>query len=172
ASRNPFDSDTEITLQPSTSGEKPQKSRKRKIISNIPKQSKKTAPPPDLSEDSETEPVSTARKQSSIFSDSEDDAVEPVRAAALRSYLARRVGSGYTLQRDPPRSGQFYIELRVYDSKEAETLAANRWKRALFTLRSSHDDSGPVWKALTGLVSAAKQEYARIKPILYPSNVF
>lgn len=102
----------------------------------------------------------------------QDDAVEPVRAAALRSYLARRVGSGYTLQRDPTRSGQFYIELRVYNSKEAETLAANRWKRALFTLRSSHDDSGPVWKALTGLVSAAKQEYAKIKPILYPSNVF
>lgn len=102
----------------------------------------------------------------------DDDGAGPVRAAALRSYLSRRVGSGYTLQSDPTRSGRFYIELRVYNSKEAETLAANRWKRALFTLRSSHNDSGPVWKALTGLVIAAKQEYANIKPILYPSNVF
>lgn len=94
----------------------------------------------------------------------------PVRAAPLRSYLSRRVGSGYTLQSDPTRRGDYYIELRVYNTKEIEALGTDRWKRALVTLRSSTNGDTRIWKAVTQLVVAAKEEYRCIQPVLYPSN--
>lgn len=95
-----------------------------------------------------------------------------VRAAPLRSYLSRRSGSGYTLQSDPTRRGDYYVELRVYNTKEIESLEKERWKRALVTLRSSTNEGTPIWKAVTQLVTASKEEYKRIQPVLYPSNIF
>lgn len=60
----------------------------------------------------------------------------------------------------------------MYNTKEAEKLGSDRWKRSLVTLKSAVEDNSPTWKAVTKLVAAAKDEYAAIQPILYPCNVF
>ncbi|CAB3248313.1 unnamed protein product [Arctia plantaginis] len=111
-STNPFDSDCEIPAsQPAPSVEK--KKQRKKVVDKTKKRTKTNAP-------NELELGG-----------------EPLRAAALRSFLSRCSGSGYTLQRDPTRQGNYYVELRVYNAREAEALSTDRWKQALVTFKSA-----------------------------------
>lgn len=88
----------------------------------------------------------------------------------LRSFINQRVATGYTSQTDPIKTGQYYFELRVYNTREAEKVdSTERWKRALVTLKLSTDDDTRVWKALTNLVQAGKDEMKSIPPVLYPN---
>lgn len=102
----------------------------------------------------------------------EEDRTQPIRAAALRSFLSRRVGSGYTFQKDLTKQGAYYVELTIHNSKDAERHGNNRYKNALITYKSTIDDDSDVWKVITRAVTAAKADFRHIQPVLYPSNVF
>lgn len=95
-----------------------------------------------------------------------------MRASALKSFLSRRAGSGYTLQSDPARRGNYYFELRVYNSSEVETLLSDRWKHSLVTFKCAVDENTVVWQNLRNLIDAAKDEFKTIQPILYPNNIY
>lgn len=97
---------------------------------------------------------------------------EPIRAAKLKSYLTRRVGSGYTMQSDPTRRGEFYIEVRISNCQELEAISTNRWKHSLLCFKTAVNDDSPTWKAVTQLVGTVKEDYSSIQPILYPQNPF
>lgn len=94
-----------------------------------------------------------------------------MQAAALRSFFSQRGTNGYTTQRDPVRGGEYYVELRVYSTKEAEAVPNDeRWKKALITLKTCTDSDTAFWKSLSALVKAAKEEFKNIQPIMYPMN--
>lgn len=95
-----------------------------------------------------------------------------MRASALKSFLSRRVRSGYTLQSDPTRRGDYYVELRVYNAREVEPLDEGRWKHALITYRSMVNQNTIVWTHLQNFINAAKDDFQSIQPILYPSNIY
>ncbi|XP_069358157.1 uncharacterized protein [Maniola hyperantus] len=163
-SGNPFDSDNESTVVKKT-----RKSSKKTTRAEKAKQKPKKSIQSDS--DSEPEPSKIIKKKRAIL-DSEEEG-EPIRATALRSFFSRRVGTGYTLQRaDPTKNGEYYIELRVYNTREAATLGTDRWKRALITYKSAVEGDSGTWQAVTKLVTAAKEEYSAIQPILYPYNAY
>ncbi|CAK1602655.1 unnamed protein product [Parnassius mnemosyne] len=167
---NPFDSDDGSTLI--TKSKQKKTLKKSCEDSNI----KKRKVVLDSDSESEAESIKKKRLKRSSFAfdlEGDNELQEPIRAAALRSFLSRRAGSGYTLQRaDSAKTGDYYVELRVYNTKEAEKLGSDRWKRSLVTLKSAVEDNSLTWKAVTKLVAAAKDEYAAMQPILYPVNVF
>lgn len=100
-----------------------------------------------------------------------DNPLKPARAAALRSFFTRRGASGVTTQRDPAKTGEYFIELRVYNSREAERLPADeRWKNALITLKTATDTNTPVWKAVAKLAQVGKEDFSNVQPIMYPNN--
>ncbi|XP_052742485.1 uncharacterized protein LOC128198903 [Bicyclus anynana] len=165
-SGNPFDSDNESG---SVKKSKVKKTIKKPPRAEKPAQKQKKA----LQSDSDSEPEQSKiiKKRRQILDSEEEN--EPIRASALRSYFSRRVGTGYTLQRaDPTKTGEYYIELRVYNAREAETQGADRWKRALITCKSAVEGDSATWRAVTKLVTAVKEEYSPVQPILYPYNVF
>lgn len=93
-----------------------------------------------------------------------------MRAATLRSFLTQRGASGFTTQRDPAKTGEYFIELRVYNSREAERLPAEeRWKNALTTLKVATDVNTPLWRAVSKLIQVGKEDFVKIQPIMYPS---
>lgn len=101
----------------------------------------------------------------------QDKFQKAVRAAALRSFLTQRGASGFTTQRDPTKTGEYFVELRVYNSREAERLPSEeRWKNALTTLKVATDFNTPLWAAVSKLIQAGKQDFAKIQPIMYPSG--
>lgn len=121
-----------------------------------------------LAED--TTPPAIKRKKIAVFPDSEDESQQPIRAATLRSAFSQRVASGYSYQSDPTKTGQYFFELRVYNTREAERLSYNeRWKQALVTLKLATDQNTGIWAALTGLVNAGQKEMRDIRPVLYPN---
>lgn len=97
---------------------------------------------------------------------------EPIRAAKLKTYLTRRVGSGYTMQSNPTKRGEFYIEVRISNSQELEAIATDRWKHSLLCFKTAVNADSPTWKALTQLVATVKEDYSSVQPILYPQNPF
>lgn len=98
----------------------------------------------------------------------------PIRASALRNFLSRRTASGFSQQSDPSRRGEYYVELRVFRTRELEPYAAEstRWKRAFVTYKAAVNDGSPVFQAVSRVVSAAKEEFKGIQPLLYPSTSF
>lgn len=97
--------------------------------------------------------------------------LEPVRASSLKSVLSRRGSSGYTVQTDPTRRGDYYIELRVYNTREVESLP-DKWKHSIVTYKSGINQNTIVWQNLHRLIDSARDEFKGIRPIIYPSNIF
>lgn len=96
--------------------------------------------------------------------------LRPLKASILRSSLSRRTASGISYQQDLTRSGDYYIELRIYNQREAERLGKDRWKQTLLSYRGSVYTDSSAWRAVGNLVSAAKAEFRGVQPILYPNN--
>lgn len=96
-----------------------------------------------------------------------------MRAAALRSWLTQRVAGGYTSQSDPTKVGEYFVELRVYNTREVEKIPANeRWKHSLLSLKLGTNTDTRFWKALNATVIAGRDELKHIQPILFTDNVF
>lgn len=97
--------------------------------------------------------------------------LQPLPAALLRSFFSQRGSNAYTTQRDPTRAGEYYVELRVYNTKEVEGEPSDeRWKRALITLKTCVDSDTAIWRSLSELVKAAREDFKKIQPIMYPIN--
>lgn len=95
-----------------------------------------------------------------------------MQAAVLRSFFSQRGSKAYTTQRDPTRSGEYFIELRVYNTQEAEQEPNDeRWKRALVTLKTCTDTDSAIWRSVSTLVKAAKEDFKNIQPVMYPLNL-
>lgn len=94
-----------------------------------------------------------------------------MRAATLKNFLSRRIASGNSHQSDPTRQGEYYIEVRVSSCRELEAVTDNRWKHSLISFKIAVDAKTPTWKAVTQLVSAVKQDFRSIPPVLYPSKI-
>lgn len=98
--------------------------------------------------------------------------LRPLQAALLKSFFSQRGSGAHTTQRDPARSGEYYIELRVYNTQEVEHEPNDeRWKRALITLKTCTDTDTVIWRSLSNFVKAAKEDFKKIQPIMYPINL-
>lgn len=107
-----------------------------------------------------------------VFQDNE--AIAPIRASGLRNYLARKTASGYTWQTNHSAKGQYYVELRVYHTRDLEPINqdSERWKKAYISFKGAVNEASPLFSSLCDVVKAVKEEYKDIQPVLYPANVF
>ncbi|KAG7310305.1 hypothetical protein JYU34_003060 [Plutella xylostella] len=194
-SQNPFWADEDIFASSSTNPASNQKKEKKKEPAKRGKaSSKSSAPPPAASVaprdlfacGSDTEPEepipatqpSAVKRKRAVFPDSEDEATNVVpgkcsRAAVpatqLRSFFTQRTASGYSTQRDPLKRGEYFIELRVYNTAEAEKLQDEKWRHPILAIKVGADTNSSVWRATSRLVQATREDFAHIQPIIYPN---
>lgn len=89
----------------------------------------------------------------------------------LESVLWSRVASG-SLRRQLPLSGEFYVELRVYNTTDAETQKADeRWKKALVTLKVQLNDDSEQWAALQSFVQSSSSIFEEVEHTYYSDKI-
>lgn len=93
------------------------------------------------------------------------------RAAQLDSTFTQKVANG-NLRRSLPCSGEFYLELRLYNTSEIATVApAERWKKAVTALKTQIEVESPTWGHLHKLITNIDKQFMEVEPTFYSDKI-
>lgn len=138
-----------------------EKSRKRKSEPSKPSTSKKTKPYVSPA----AVPRSTARD---LFgSDSDDECCEAGNKSLhspIYSYFTRRLANGFSRQVDMDKTGEYYIEVKIYKHSEIKNVTpVNRWRQSILTIKNSVNEDAVSWGYLKKFIKSTKKEF-KTKP--------
>lgn len=98
--------------------------------------------------------------------DSEDEETPPPPTSNLPTVFCRRVANGVTKQISNS-SGDFYVEIKLYEASEVEKVAGeDRWRHAIVSAKTKLKHGGREWDLLQKLVTELKTQFADSTPVL------
>lgn len=89
----------------------------------------------------------------------------------LYSYITRRIANGYARQLSETKEGSHYVELKIYNTVEAEKVSPiNRWRHSIITVKMKTNEDTEVWQHIKGVVGAARRSFRNCPTSFIPSS--
>lgn len=85
-------------------------------------------------------------------SDSDDDNGEVTTGKKIQpiySYITRKIANGFSRQIDEKKTGNYYIDLKIYRCEDIERVTpVNRWRHSVMTIKNKCETESGVMEAV------------------------
>ncbi|XP_075980270.1 uncharacterized protein LOC142979281 [Anticarsia gemmatalis] len=144
------------------------------------KSSKKKRKVPEKTSDSQpsttkkTKAKATARDLFGTDSDDDDELhrsnTTGKKIAPIYSYVTRRLANGFSRQIDEDKTGNYYIELKIYNTDEIERVPpVNRWRHSVITIKNKTNSNTESWKHINEFIKETRKEFKNRTPTFISS---
>lgn len=105
-----------------------------------------------------------------ILSEDEELPTASPQQGCLSSSLTNKVANG-AVRRVADIEGDYFVELRVYHSRDATVRNEDRWKKALLALKLQIDGDSVEWQHLQQFTKAAKRKFRDAEAKFYSDKI-